>query len=142
MENVLYVLVLGLAIVGKVVVFKKMDISCWKALVPIYSEYLLFKKLWDAEMFKATWFFMITSVIAFCIGFGLSLTGPSFIGLVFLVMSVLLDAIMVSIQVNLLHRLSLSFGHGIGYTFGLIFLQPIFIALLAFEKNQYCPLVA
>lgn len=36
-----------------------------------------------------------------------------------------------------LHKLSKSFGHGGGFTCGLIFLSIIFVPILAFENNQY-----
>jgi hypothetical protein len=41
------------------------------------------------------------------------------------------------IGIILLNDLSTSFGHGIGFTLGLIFLSPIFILILAFGGSQY-----
>jgi hypothetical protein len=38
------------------------------------------------------------------------------------------------------HRLSQSFGHGVGFTLGLLFLNPIFFMLLAFGKSTYTPI--
>ena len=35
------------------------------------------------------------------------------------------------------YNVSKSFGHGAGYTLGLIFLSPIFLLILAFGKSQY-----
>lgn len=35
------------------------------------------------------------------------------------------------------HKLSKAFGHGIGFTLGLIFLNPIFMLILAFGGSQY-----
>lgn len=34
------------------------------------------------------------------------------------------------------HKLSRSFGHKFGFTLGLIFLNPIFLLILAFGKNS------
>ncbi len=36
-----------------------------------------------------------------------------------------------------IYKLSKSFGHGVGYTLGLIFLSPIFLLMLAFGESQY-----
>jgi hypothetical protein len=41
------------------------------------------------------------------------------------------------VAIILAHRLSLSFGKSIGFTFGLIFLSPIFIPILGFGKAVY-----
>ncbi len=41
------------------------------------------------------------------------------------------------IGIILLNDLSTSFGHGIGFTLGLIFLAPIFFLILAFGNSQY-----
>jgi hypothetical protein len=43
----------------------------------------------------------------------------------------------VIIGIILLNDLSASFGHGIGFTLGLIFLAPIFFLILAFGSSQY-----
>jgi predicted CDP-diglyceride synthetase/phosphatidate cytidylyltransferase len=36
-----------------------------------------------------------------------------------------------------IHKLSKSFGHGVGFTFGLIFLGFIFLPILAFGSSKY-----
>jgi hypothetical protein len=41
------------------------------------------------------------------------------------------------IGIILLNDLSSSFGHGVGFTLGLIFLAPIFFLILAFGSSQY-----
>ena len=35
------------------------------------------------------------------------------------------------------HKLSKSFGHGIGFTLGLLFLNPLFTLILAFGSSKY-----
>ena len=34
-------------------------------------------------------------------------------------------------------KMSYSFGHGVGYALGLIFLTPIFLLILAFDESVY-----
>lgn len=46
----------------------------------------------------------------------------------------LVNIILLIIVLNLLSK---AFGHGVGFTLGLIFLSFIFIPILAFEKNTY-----
>lgn len=41
------------------------------------------------------------------------------------------------IGIMTIHKLSQSFGKDIGFTFGLIFLQPIFLLILAFGSAKY-----
>lgn len=41
------------------------------------------------------------------------------------------------VMVMAMHSLSKSFGHGIGFTLGLIFLSPIFLLILGFGDSRY-----
>lgn len=49
----------------------------------------------------------------------------------------LIPIVNVVIGIMVLHALSLSFGHGAGFTVGLIFLSIIFLLILAFSSNTY-----
>ena len=49
----------------------------------------------------------------------------------------IISIILLILEIIFYHKMSKSFGHGIGYTLGLIFLQPIFMLMLAFGKSQY-----
>lgn len=48
-----------------------------------------------------------------------------------------LVSLLISIEVN--HLLSKRFGHGVGFTIGLLVLAPIFLPILAFGKSTYTP---
>jgi hypothetical protein len=41
------------------------------------------------------------------------------------------------IMISMYHNLSKVFGHGAGFTVGLLFLSPIFFPILAFGSSQY-----
>ncbi len=56
-------------------------------------------------------------------------------GWLFLLSFVPFVNIVISIIVT--HRLSKAFGHGVGFTLGLLFLSPIFIPILAFGSSEY-----
>ncbi len=45
--------------------------------------------------------------------------------------------VMIVISLVDVHKISKSFGHGFGFTLGLIFLSPIFTLILGFGKSQY-----
>lgn len=106
-------------------IFTKAGEAGWKSLIPVYNSYIQYKISWDTRMF---WI----SIIGTAIGMYLYNMDNSFStvgGVVALAASALnwID----------LYKLSLSFGHGIGYTLGLIFLNPIFILILGFSNDQY-----
>ena len=54
----------------------------------------------------------------------------------------LIPIVNIVIFIIVLHRLSLSFGKGGGFTVGLLFLNIIFWAILAFDKSEYKKLEA
>lgn len=41
------------------------------------------------------------------------------------------------VSIMLMHKMSKSFGHGVGFTLGLIFLPYVFYPILAFGSDQY-----
>lgn len=63
MNYIVSLICYGLTIIGKAFVFKKMDIEMWKAFIPIYSEHILFSKVWNVRMFI---YYLATSLIAYC----------------------------------------------------------------------------
>jgi len=40
-------------------------------------------------------------------------------------------------MIIVMHNLSMAFGHGVGFTLGLIFLGPLFLLILGFGSSQY-----
>ena len=59
------------------------------------------------------------------------------ISVIFGVISAITGIASIVITVASQYKLSKSFGHGVGYTIGLIFLNPIFTLILAFGSSQY-----
>jgi hypothetical protein len=49
----------------------------------------------------------------------------------------LIPIVNIVIMIIVIHRLSLSFGNGVGFTLGLIFLGIIFYPILAFGSSKY-----
>ena len=50
---------------------------------------------------------------------------------------ILIPVVNVVVSIIYCNRLSKSFGHGIGFTLGLIFIPVVFMAILAFNKDEY-----
>lgn len=49
----------------------------------------------------------------------------------------LIPIVNVVVQIMLLHKMSKAFGHGIGFTLGLMFLPYIFLVILGFNGDEY-----
>ena len=129
------VFVLALTLIGKYFIFEKMGMPGWKSLIPIYSDYLLFRELIGSGYF---WGYIASALLAG------SCSALVTIGLVsgvmeflFVIAAVASCTVTIAIQIKLAHSLSKSFGHGIGYTFGLIFIEPIMLMILGLGNNRY-----
>ena len=54
-----------------------------------------------------------------------------------LIILFLIPIVNIIFSIMVYHRLSQAFGHGVGFTLGLLFLNPIFLMVLAFGKSTY-----
>lgn len=115
-------LILAIAIViiiGKWKVFKKAGKPGWASLVPFYNDYIEFLLFWGNG-----WLFIVPIVL------GLFSPIP-ILGQVCWLLIVIIRCV---------HRYkeAESFGQGLGFALGLIFLKPIFICILGFgNKYEY-----
>ncbi len=119
-------------------IFKKMGEPGWKSIIPIYSDYIMYKKTW-----KPMWFW-ITLAVSFVLCLASQAMGtpdaPVATGgmLVFAtIVTAVFTIVAIVLSVIALHKISKSFGHGAGFTVGLIFLSLIFVLVLAFGSSQY-----
>ena len=129
------VFIFALSLIGKNFIFEKMGMPGWKSLIPIYSDYLLFRELIGSGYF---WGYIASALLAG------SCSALVTIGMVsgvmeflFIITAVAACTVTIAIQIKLAHSLSKSFGHGIGYTFGLIFIEPIMLMILGLGNNRY-----
>ncbi len=114
--------------VAELFLFIKVGESWWKALIPIYGQYLLFK------IAGKSFYYWIEVVFLFAYGafFVYSVVAPA---LVFL--ALLCAIALLVVQVSFCSALAKSFGHGAAFTLGLIFLPYIFLFVLAFDGSVY-----
>ncbi|MDD3219562.1 MAG: DUF5684 domain-containing protein [Lachnospiraceae bacterium] len=109
-------------------IYSKAGEAGWKCIIPIYNTYVLYKFTWKTLFF---WIFWISNIaISMLNYFG----GTNKIVAVIVLCLSLLSIVLAIIQ---MHKLSVSFGHGVGFTLGLIFLNPIFTLILAFGSSEY-----
>ncbi|MDO4962385.1 MAG: DUF5684 domain-containing protein [Eubacteriales bacterium] len=117
-----------LCVIGNWKMFEKMSEPGWKSLIPLYSDYTIYKDCWNTSAF---WGFLAASVIT-AVGSQYS-DASAAIGM--LVSLASMASCVVCILCNI--KLSRSFGHGYLFAFGLTFLRPIFLMILGFGESQY-----
>ena len=129
------IVVLVLAIVFLWKIFEKAGEKGWEALIPVYNTYILFKIAWKEK------YFWILCLFVFTMFFGALLMGinPSN-----LVLGGFGDIIIIGscvgmlvIYFSLLSKICNSFNKGGLFMVGLIFLNIIFLGILAFDKSKY-----
>ena len=109
-------------------IFTKAGEPGWKSIIPIYNNYIQFKITW-----KPMWFWvnfvllLINSIIA-------QVSEPN--ALILVISGIVAIALLV-LNIVAMVKLSRSFGHGIGFAIGLIFLYPIFVLILGYGKSEY-----
>lgn len=121
-------LAIGWYVVGVVAywrIFTKAGEAGWKSLIPFYNNYVQYKITWNTRMFWIGLIAIIVGTLLYNIDGFISIIG----GIMCLAATV--------ISWISLHKLSLAFGHGIGFTLGLFFLNPIFILILGLGSSRY-----
>lgn len=117
--------VLVLYILAYWMIFRKAGEAGWKSLIPIYSTYTEYKLFWNDRMF-VLWIIMALTAMAFRF-----VSGPGVLVAQVAYLGVSVMHILVSV------KMSSSFGHGVGFALGLIFLTPIFLLILALDSSVY-----
>lgn len=103
-------------------IFTKANVEGWKGLIPFYNGYILYKISWK------TIYFFLTYILVFA---GSLITDKT------PVIALILYIAWAVISATEQYKLAKAFGHGIGFTIGLILLNPIFMLILGFDKSEY-----
>lgn len=144
-------------------VYTKLGLPWWSAIIPIYNLYVLAKRVWDEKNAKTIlWLdiatlalsvvliFVTVGVLGTAILYGISsvadpnsytpavMTATNGLMMTFLfALALWVVAIVLLVwEVRLYNRVSKAFGHGEGFTVGLILLAPIFWGILAFGGTE------
>lgn len=121
-----------LTIIATWKIFTKAGEAGWKSLIPIYNTYILFKIA--GRSFWRYFFIALGMNIFRAIAENVSSSA------VVLILSIVAFALAIWLLVETVkccHGLSKNFGHGAGFTVGLIFLNTIFMLILGFGSSQY-----
>lgn len=126
-------------------IFTKAGEPGWKSLIPIYNYYILLK---ICKMRNWFWWVIGSSI---CAGVMYVFDGSNPLLMteeqlavydwgahpMALFATVMISVVSIYTQIVSCYRLSKAFGHGIGFTFGLILLQPIFEMILGYGPSKY-----
>jgi hypothetical protein len=111
-------------------IFTKAGIEGWKSLIPFYNTYYEYKLSWKTEVYWPWLACMVVTIL-------LALFGDSVSAAASASLTGLCQTAAFILGIIQSHKLSKSFGHGVGFTIGLIILNPIFKLILAFGSNEY-----
>lgn len=106
--------------------FQKAGEPGWKAIIPFYNTYTRYKLTWDAKMFWVS----LALMAAGCV---LPNTDGSIASLARLVAFIGL----LVIYIKGFRKTSAAFGHGGGFTVGLLLLEPVFALILGLDSSRY-----
>ena len=133
------ILIIGLVIaiiklIARWRLFKKAGEKGWKSIIPIWNTYVIFR---IAD--RSFWRWCIPMLIgwALLIGAFAGMKEAVGISLVCLLVSIGFSIWAIVEGILMTHGVSKNFGHGAGYTLGLLFLPVIFLPILAFGSSQY-----
>ena len=107
-------------------IFEKAGEDGWKALIPYYNSYILYKIGWETKWFFVMLGITVADMILFMSGV------PALVGFSW-VLTLANLGIMIPLSINL----AKNFGKTGGFAAGLILLPLIFYPILAFGSSQY-----
>ena len=127
-----------LMVVAEWHLFKKFGEKPWKSLVPYYNTYIMYKNTWSKKVF---WVYFISSSVFDITQMASqqwAQNDPAGIWKTFFILIGLPFGIVAAVcSILYAFRLAEAFGKGKVFSAGLLFLYPIFIAILGLGKIQY-----
>lgn len=109
--GIVMLIILIVNIIGMWKTFSKAGQAGWKSLIPIYNTITLLKIVGLSPWFILVYLAAIIPTIG--------------------------SLVVLGFTIYVMYRLAKSFGHGAGFTVGLLFLSPIFYCILGFGKSEY-----
>lgn len=106
-------------------IFTKAGEEGWKSIIPIYNSYVQYRITWDVK------FFWIS------IGLGIAGTVLGFFGDIMGMLGNLCLFGSWVIGIAGLYKLAKAYGYGVGFTVGLVLLNPIFLLILGLGNSEY-----
>ena len=130
--NLMFILLFAFAwwlldVIGKWFMFVKMGEAGWKSLIPFYSDYIIFRNVWQPVYF-------IVFIAVNVIGAYVSCSTGSDTGS-YLLNLLRCAAFIIAFLENI--KLARSFGHGYLFGLGLLIFNPLFTMILGFGSSVY-----
>ncbi len=115
-------------------IFVKAGEGGWKCLIPVYNLYVYMKICWEAKYFIYLILGIVGAVIIVAVGAAGNSGGLAGFALVLVIaLCIAISVLAIISMVKLARR----FGKSGGFAVGLIFLSPVFYAILAFDNSNY-----
>lgn len=118
---------LVLEIVANWKIFIKAGEDGWKAIIPYYNSFITFKIGGNTMYF---WIWLAASVLNYILS---AISDSGFVGILASLCSLAVFVMYVLREYNI----AKAFGKGIGFTVGLVLLNPIFRMILGFGSAEY-----
>ncbi|WP_027868547.1 clostripain-related cysteine peptidase [Eubacterium sp. AB3007] len=118
------------------IIFRKMHIRPWLCLVPIIGDYQIFRRCWRGWPYVVlTSLTIVLSIIVPLTGYmDMNLPFPGYIKTRLLSLALICYLLL---QILKYKHLAFAFGHDILFLMGLLFLNPIFLGILALPGSRF-----
>ncbi|MDE6902713.1 MAG: hypothetical protein K2P22_08225 [Lachnospiraceae bacterium] len=111
-------------------IFNKFGEPGWKAIIPVYNVYVLYKATWSVKMFVVSIILAaLTGLRTVGVGTAVEAVFPMIASIAAFALA-LLDSICK-------YYLAKAFGRGTGFAVGLLLMGPIFKLILGFGSSEY-----
>ena len=126
-----------LVTLGQWFILEKMGEKGWKAVIPFYGTYLLFKHAWDTKMYWISIALTAAALVSGLAAIALAFSGNVPACTAAFVLTIAIFVALFALELKFMYELSKRFGHGAGYTAGMFFLNPIFTLALGLGKDKF-----
>ena len=106
-------------------IFTKAGEEGWKSIIPIYNSYVQYRITWDVKFFWISAGLGVAGAVLGYLGDAMSMLGSACLFAAWI------------INILALNKLSKAYGHGVGFTVGLVLLNPIFLLILGLGSSEY-----
>lgn len=121
-------------IIANCLVFRKIGEKPYKALIPFYQEFVLFRALGVTRVIPAIY---TAAVAVFIVITYIELPGFMISLILFLVNALIIIVFYLIIYFQKAVKLSDYFGKGSAFKVGMVLFQPLFTMILAFGRSRY-----
>ena len=122
-------------------IYEKANQPGWKALIPGYNKYILFKICWNTKIFFIELALFLGIIICIITGSYIAFLNLGFISLLmsnlFLVTCIISFIIILVIEIKIKINLSICFKKRVWFYIGIIIFPAVFLGILAFDNSEY-----